>query len=242
MDASAGTTLVTGGSRRIGMALCLSLLDSGRGVVAHSRSWEPEKIDMFSEVSGTQAGVDWHPWAHDFTLPRPALPDVPVKHLVLNASLFERGADWKGLSSTQDEAERMARHLQVNVIAQWELAVALAARGDLESIVIVLDTYFDRPLPGYGAYQVSRAAGAGLVRALASELAPIRVNGVAPGTVLWSERPAAERAESDQGVRDRTVLGRTGKPQDVVGAVRYLLDAPYVTGEILRVDGGRWKA
>ncbi|MGO4778449.1 SDR family oxidoreductase, partial [Lysobacter sp. 2RAB21] len=101
--------------------------------------------------------------------------------------------------------------------------------------------YLDRSFAGHSAYQVSRAAGAGMVRALAAELLPCRVNAVAPGTVLPSVRDPAERAEQEDAIAARTVLGRMGSVEDVVEAVLYLRDAPYVTGEILRVDGGRFK-
>lgn len=237
-----GFTLVTGASRRIGLALASALLADGERVVAHSRAWDASKVQAFAEVTGARAEGVWQPWAADFLHCVPALPAEPITRLVLNASMFGRGCAWKGSPATPEEATLMRQHLQVNVLAQWELALAVAARGELESIVMVLDTYYDRPLPGHAAYQVSRAAGAGLVRALAAELAPVRVNAVAPGTVLWSERPIAERAESVECADARTVLGHVGEPADVVHAVRYLLSAAYVTGEVLRVDGGRWKA
>lgn len=242
MSSRSGATLVTGASRRIGQALATGLLKSGESVVAHSRIWNDSKVSSFSEAACAKVGVRWHPWEADFESSRlPPLPDVPISHLVLNASMFERGEPWNTLTSTVNEASLISRHLQVNVLAQWELAIAVAARGHLESVVMILDTYYDRPLPGYSAYQVSKAAGAGLVRALASELTPIRVNGVAPGTVLWSDRSEEDRAEAVNGAVSRTVLARVGVVDDVVGAVKYLRDAPYLTGEIIRVDGGRWK-
>lgn len=235
---SIGAVLVTGARRRIGRSIAEAMRRDGREVVLHARDWNALEGDETAGVM--EAGEQWS-W--DFEHPCPPLPKTAIADLVLNASLFERGEDWG--ASTLDvagERERLARHLAVNVIAPWELAVRLAAAGALRSIVVVLDTYFDRPLPGHAAYQVSRAAGAGLVRSLAAELTPVRVNGVAPGTVLWSDRAAEDRAENEAEVARRTVLGRVGSAEDVVQAVRYLRDAAYVTGEILRVDGGRWKA
>ena len=132
------------------------------------------------------------------------------------------------------------------MVASWDLALCLRpllaaaaqARGDA-AIVLILDIYAQHPLPGYEAYSISRAAGAMLVQTLARALGPagIRVNGVAPGTVLWAETP--ERAETAAALASGTALGRIGTPGDVARAVGYLATARYVTGSVLPVDGGR---
>ncbi|MFK3647636.1 SDR family oxidoreductase [Lysobacter enzymogenes] len=238
MSATA-TTLVTGASRRIGRALAEACLARGERVVAHRRSEDAAPEPYSAPVEA---------WCWDMQQPLDALPAQEIDHLILSASLFERGHAWNALSAqagpgsaSADERERFARQLQVNLLAPWELAVRLHARRPLRSVVMLLDTYLDRSFPGHAAYQVSRAAGAGLVRALAAELAPCRVNAVAPGTVLPSVRDPAQRAEQEDAIAARTVLGRMGEVDDVVGAAMYLRDAPYVTGEILRVDGGRFK-
>ena len=95
-------------------------------------------------------------------------------------------------------------------------------------------------MPGYPVYSAAKAGLLGLTRAMAIELSPrVRVNGVAPGAVMWPEDdqfPDAERVA----IIDHTLLKRAGRPDDIAGAVRFLLlDAPYVTGQILAVDGGR---
>jgi pteridine reductase len=94
-------------------------------------------------------------------------------------------------------------------------------------------------MPGYAVYCISKAGLAMMTRALATELGPsIRVNGVAPGAILWAENEP--NAAEKQMILDRTALRRTGEPDDIASAVAYLaLDAPYVTGQILAVDGGR---
>jgi pteridine reductase len=93
------------------------------------------------------------------------------------------------------------------------------------------------PWRGHAAYAASKAALVRLTECLALDLAPeVRVNAVAPGTVLWPEGyPAALRRT----LVSRIPLGRTGEPDDVAAAVRFLADAPFVTGSVIPVDGGR---
>jgi NAD(P)-dependent dehydrogenase (short-subunit alcohol dehydrogenase family) len=209
----------------VGAAIADALEIDGFAVTRHSRT--------------EKQGV----WAWDMARPLPALPARPVTHLVLNASHFERGGRWDALpgEAVDRELDVLDRHLTINVAAQLRLALALHGRDRLESIVILLDTYLDRSFPQHSAYLISRAAGYGLVRALATELAPdCRVNAVAPGTVLASTRAAQDRAESAAEAAGRPLLG-AGSPGPVVDAVRFLLTASYTTGEVLRVDGGRFR-
>src|SRR5690606_9212243 len=107
------------------------------------------------------------------------------------------------------------------------------------AIVNLVDIYAERPLAGHAVYCMAKAALAMATRALALELAPrVRVNGVAPGAVLWPEG-GKDEAERDEMI-ERTPLARTGTPEDVASAVLWLLrDAPFTTGGIRRVDGGR---
>lgn len=94
-------------------------------------------------------------------------------------------------------------------------------------------------MPNHAVYCMAKAGLAMMTRALAVDLGPdIRVNGVAPGAILWPEREPAEVVKA--GILRRIPLGRTGQPDDIASAVAYLaLEAPYVTGQILAVDGGR---
>jgi pteridine reductase len=107
------------------------------------------------------------------------------------------------------------------------------------AIVNIVDIHADRPLKGYALYSIAKAGLAAMTRALALELAPrVRVNGVAPGAIAWPDDgqfPDAERAR----IIATTPLARTGSPQDIARAVHFLAGAPYVTGQILAVDGGR---
>jgi pteridine reductase len=109
------------------------------------------------------------------------------------------------------------------------------------SIVNIVDIHADRPMKNYLVYNAAKGGLVSLTRSLARELGPeVRVNGVAPGAILWPE----DEAWSDELARHRiigtTLLKRAGEPADIAKAVRFLVeDAPYVTGQILAVDGGR---
>ena len=118
-------------------------------------------------------------------------------------------------------------------------AAAPALKKSGGCIVNLVDIHAERPLRGHVLYSAAKAALAGLTRSLARELgSEIRVNGVAPGAVLWPE--AGKAAAERQRLIARTPLQRAGTPEDVAGAVLWLLrDATFVTGQIIRVDGGR---
>jgi pteridine reductase len=106
-------------------------------------------------------------------------------------------------------------------------------------IVNIVDIHAERPLRGYPLYSVAKAGLAALTRSLAVELAPaVRVNGVAPGAIAWPEDGQVDPAERARIVAT-TPLARVGSPEDVAQAVHFLACAPYVTGQIIAVDGGR---
>ena len=156
--------------------------------------------------------------------------------LVNNASTFHatplgtiKFEDWDSLIGTNLKAPLF--------LAQ---AAALQLRKSGGCIVNVTDIHADRPLKNYLVYSVAKAALSGLTRALARELAPeVRVNGVAPGPVLWPEDGSFDEL-TRQRVISHTLLRRVGEPEDIARAVHFLIaEAPYVTGQIIAVDGGR---
>lgn len=158
-----------------------------------------------------------------------------LDYLVNNASTFYptrlpavTESDWEDL-------------IGINLKAPMFLAQAASGhlRAAAGAIVNIVDIYGQRPLAGYAVYSAAKAGLIMLTRALAVELAPeVRVNAVAPGAILWPERRGGD-GERDAVVA-RTALKRTGNPEDVARAVRFLAqDATYTTGEIFSVDGGR---
>jgi pteridine reductase len=149
-------------------------------------------------------------------------------------------AAFDAASLEETDAALFDSQMELNARAPLLLAKALLpllrrARGSIVNVADVGGGLV--PWRGFAAYAASKAALVRLTECLALELAPaVRVNAVAPGTVLWPERyPAARRRELTR----RIPLRRPGTPQDVAAAVRFLSEAPFVTGAVLPVDGGR---
>jgi pteridine reductase len=133
--------------------------------------------------------------------------------------------------------ELIGSNLRAPLFIAQQAAAELAKHDG--SIINIVDIHAERPLKGYALYSIAKAGLAAMTRSLALELAPrVRVNGVAPGAIVWPEDgqfPDPERAR----ILATTPLARIGSPEDVARAVHFLACAPYVTGQIVAVDGGR---
>lgn len=234
--------LVTGAARRVGACIARRLHADGYDVALHARRSLDELGAVARELDAARPGST-HTLVADLDdagAPQALVDGVLARFgrldaLVNNASTFHRTpvgsitlADWDGLFASNARAPLF--------LAQ---AAADALRTGRGAIVNIVDIYAERPLPGFSVYCMAKAALGAMTLALARELAPdVRVNGVAPGAVLWPEN-GDDYARRDELVA-RTPLARTGSPEDIAGAVAWLLhDAPFVTGQILRVDGGR---
>lgn len=235
--------LVTGAARRIGAEIARSLHAGGATVVLHYRSSAAEAAALADELnalrprSASTLGAD----LNEDGAPETLVAAVLERHgrldgLVNNASSFFPtplgridAAAWNDL---------VGSNLKAPLFLSQAAAPALRERRG--AIVNIVDIHAERPLRHYPLYCAAKAGLLGLTRALALELAPeVRVNGVSPGAIEWPEDGQFPPAERDAIVR-HTLLGRTGSPADIARAVRFLLcEAPYVTGQILAVDGGR---
>ena len=220
--------LVTGAGTRVGRAIALDLARHGWTVAAHFHSHRPPPrlVALRADLSLAE-GPEALARAFRRRFRRLDL-------LVCSAALFER----RPLRRT--DAAFFDAQMALNARAPLLLARALLPllRRSGGSVVNVADVGGALvPWAGYSAYGASKAALRAVTLALALELAPrVRVNAVAPGTVLWPEgTPASLRRR----LVGRIPLGRAGTPGDVAAAVRYLADAPFVTGVVLPVDGGR---
>ncbi|WP_217913443.1 SDR family NAD(P)-dependent oxidoreductase [Miltoncostaea marina] len=232
--------LITGGSRRVGRALSLELAAMGIDLAIHHRASEADAEATAAECR--EAGVRAVVLQADLgtaaacralvAAAQEALGGVDV--LVNSASNFLPRA-FEDVS--EDEMDLV---LSVNLKAPFMLAQAAApamAAAGWGRIVNLSDVAGLEPWPRFTAHSVAKAGMVMLTRCLAQELAPaVTVNAIAPGTVLMPDgsSEAATRRSSE-----KAVLGRVGTPGDVAGAMRYLLEAPYVTGHTLVVDGGR---
>ncbi len=241
--AQAPVVLVTGAARRVGACIARNLHAAGARVALHCRQSIGAADALAAEFNGVRAGSAAVFCADllDVSL-MPALVSSVVDTfgrldaLVNNASSFYPTP--VGATDTQAWEDLMGSNLRAPYFLMQAAAPHLTtAKG---AVVNIVDIHAERPLPGYPVYSAAKAGLLGLTRAMAIELAPdVRVNGVAPGAVMWPDDkqfPDGER----EAIVAHTLLKKAGRPQDIAGAVRFLLfDAPYVTGQILAVDGGR---
>jgi len=234
--------LVTGGARRVGAAIARRLHAAGASVLLHYRDSEADAARLESELNAVRARSASRVRAE---LLAPVAPKALVGAalesfgrldlLVNNASSFFPVA--VGEIEPSHWEELIGSNLRAPLFISQRAAPELAKNQG--SIVNIVDIHAERPLKGYALYSVAKAGLAALTRALALELAPqVRVNGVAPGAIAWPEDGQFEGAERAR-IIATTPLGRIGSPEDIARAVHFLACAPYVTGQIIAVDGGR---
>lgn len=224
------TAIVTGAGKRVGAEIARALVSDGWTVVAHVRSDGDSVPDGTIKVAADLADPGC---ADRIFAGAKGLP--PVRLLVNNAARF--GFDGFGAFSTDEFDAQMA----INVRAPLLLTDAFAAAHDGESdalVVNLLDAKLSAPNPDFLSYTVSKQALAGLTDLAARALAPrgIRVNGIAPALML---RSAGQSAENFATMSKANPLRRAVEPGDVVAALRFLIAAPAVTGEVLTIDGGQ---
>lgn len=234
-----GTAIITGAPRRIGRALALAAAGCGYDVLIHHRHAEADAASLAAEIAalGRRATV----FAAD--LADPAAPAAilgeaqelgPVTLLVNNASLFEEDALATLGQASWDE------HLAVNLRAPVLLtqAMANALPRDREGLVVnILDQRVLHPGPEFFSYTLAKTALWSATQMAARALAPrIRVNGIGPGPTLPSIHQTAAHFAAEVA---STPLGRAVAPEDIAGALRYLIGASSVTGQMIAVDAGQ---
>jgi pteridine reductase len=236
------TALITGGARRLGAAIARRLHAAGASVLIHYRDSEAEAAKLEAELNRVRPRSAAKVKAE---LLAPIAPRALVSAaldafgrldlLVNNASSFFPVAI--GDIEPSHWEELVGSNLKAPLFISQQAAPELAKREG--AIVNVVDIHADRPLKGYPVYTIAKAGLAALTRSLALELAPrVRVNGVSPGAIAWPDDGQFEPAERER-ILAATPLARVGSPEDIAHAVHFLATAPYVTGQIIAVDGGR---
>ena len=241
MTTDAPVALITGAARRIGAAIARELHGAGFRVLIHCRESLMPARELCAQLLALRADSAAVLTAElaDFAQVRD-LAAAAAAHwgrldaLVNNASAFYPTpladadlAQWDDL---------MASNLQAPFFLCRDLAPALAQAGG--AIVNIADIHGLRPLPQHAIYCIAKAGNLMLTRVMARELAPrVRVNGIAPGAILWPENPSAVPAQ--QRILDAIPLRRLGTVEDIARLTRFLLTgASYVTGQVIAVDGG----
>ena len=238
--AGRGAALVTGGARRIGRVLATTAAEAGFDVAIHVRTLDDDAHAAAAEVRrhGRKATIltcDLRKESATVALVGEAEAELgPVTLLVNSASVFEH--------DTFAEMNRASwdLHMETNLRAPLVLAQAFARRlpADREGqIVNILDQRVLRPAPDFFAYSLSKSALWDATRMLAQDLAPrIRVTGIGPGPTLASIHQDAEAFVAEAAA---TPLSRAVPPAQVGAALRYLIDAAAVTGQMIAVDSGQ---
>ncbi len=228
--------LVTGGAKRLGRAFIEALAADGHDVIIHYNSSADEAEALVKEIRGVRAIA----LGADLSKPEEAAGLIiranqalgPVGVLVNSASIFEQDQlDDLG-------AESFHRHMTANTLAPALLTKAVAGQGLERSCVVnVLDYKLFNLNADYFSYTLSKAALKTMTEMLAKSLAPkVRVNAIAPGLTL----PSAHHSDEDfERVHDDNPLKRGSTPEDLVAALRFFVNTPSVSGQVLCVDGGQ---
>ncbi|MEI8297292.1 MAG: pteridine reductase [Pseudomonadota bacterium] len=234
--------LITGGARRLGAAMARTLHGAGCRVMIHHRDSAAAAQALVDELNSLRAGsaasvaADLNDLA---VLPGIVAATISafgrLDVLVNNASTFYPTPIGEITAAQFDDL--LGSNLRAPLFLSQAAAPALRQHGGL--ILNMVDIHAFRPLKRHPVYSAAKAGLAMLTQSLARELAPeIRVNGIAPGPVMWPE--GEMDADLQARIIERTALKRIGSADDIARAALFFVrDAPYVTGQILPVDGGR---
>jgi len=232
--------LITGSAKRIGAAIAKGLHADGYNIVLHYRDSKEAANALGNELNQIRTDSAITVQA-DLNQPESiqylAITGIEkwqrIDLLINNASMFY---PTPLIESTLDDWNAL---INSNLKAPYFLIQALAdsLKKQKGSIINIADIYADKPLKNHSIYCIAKAGNVMMTKSLAQELAPdIRVNGIAPGAILWPE----ENPTNKQQVLDKIPLQKLGTPEEIVNLVLYLAQKTnYITGQIINVDGGR---
>ena len=236
--------LITGGAKRVGASICRLLHAHGAKLMIHYRSSLNEARSLQSELNlkrPNSVAIIQGDLLNLTVLP--SLVQETVQHfgkldvLINNASSYY--STELGTIHEEEWHDLMGSNLKAPLFLSQAAAPEL--RKQQGCIVNITDMHVERPKKGYIVYSVAKAGLVTLTKSLAHELSPdVLVNAVAPGPVMWPEDNPQFDEVYRQRVISQTLLKRIGEPQDIAKAVKFLIqDAPFITGQIIAVDGGR---
>ncbi|MGH1471002.1 MAG: pteridine reductase [Cellvibrionaceae bacterium] len=236
--------LITGAAKRIGSAIAKKLHSENFDIILHCNHSLTEANHLAQSLNHLRENSA-------FVIQADLLNIDQVKSLGLQAiqhwgrldALINNASSFYPTKIGNISEEIFDDLIGTNLKAPFFLsqACADALKKQNGCIINIADIHGDRPLSGYPVYCTAKAGNIMLTKSLAKELAPeIRVNGVAPGAILWPTAEAELNEEAKDIILDRTALNRIGEPDDIATTIKFLLtEAPYITGQILAVDGGR---
>lgn len=236
--------LVTGGAKRVGAAICRRLHAAGAQLAVHYRNSVQEAQALQDELNALRAdsAASFQADLLD-TDALPRLVGAVVERFGRLDALVNNASSFYATPLAEVDERQWHDLLGTNLKAPLFLAQAAAAelRRRHGTIVNIADIHAERPMHGHLLYSVAKSGLVALTRALAQELAPqVRVNGISPGVIVWPETAAWLDEEQRRKIVAHTLLKREGEPDDIAKAVAFLIqDAPYITGQIIAVDGGR---
>jgi pteridine reductase len=236
--------LITGGAKRVGAASARLLHAAGANLMIHYRSSATEARALQDELNSVR--TDSVALIQADLLDTGGLPSLVhqtvasfggLDVLLNNASSFYPTP--VGTIAEKDWLDLMGSNLKAPLFLSQAAAPELKKRRGC--IINITDIHAERPMKSYVVYSVAKAGLVGLTKSLARELAPeVRVNGIAPGPIMWPEGDSNFDEVSRQRIVSHTMLKRAGDPHDIALAVRFFaMDTHFVTGQILAVDGGR---
>jgi pteridine reductase len=232
---------ITGAAKRIGRETTRTLHKAGYNVVIHyntSKSDAQRLADELNQVRSFSAQIIQGDLLATANLKR--LGEQVIAHYGRLDLLVNNASSFYPTAVTTTELEQWDDLMGTNLKAPFFLTKALMPQLELNKgcVINMVDIHAERPLLGYSVYCMAKAGLVMLTKSLSRELAPsIRVNGIAPGAILWHENELDEQDKNT--VLDEIALRRMGDPKDIAEAILYLANANYVTGHILAVEGGR---
>ncbi len=236
-DVAHKNILITGAARRLGEAMARACADQGASIFIHYRQSAEDAKNLAADLEGK--GV--RTWLFHADLTQPGAPERlfsqcldaagRVDAIINNASIFPRDT----LMDLTEES--LAENIRIHAMAPHRLAKAMHEAGQIGSIINMLDTRIADYDAHHVSYHLSKRMLSDLTRMLANDMAPnIRVNAIAPGLIL---PPDGEDSDYLEALAHTNPLNTCGSPEDIARTALFLLNSPFITGQIVYVDGGR---